>query len=167
MLSRPAAMPFCPHIAMTEASRPHGRPSLYTEEIAAEVCARLADGEGLRAICAPDGMPAPSTIIGWVIDDREGFSERYAKAKDVAMHVMAEDIVEIADDVSNDTKIVGEGQEIPNSEWISRSRLRVDTRKWLLSKLMAKKYGDKLDMNLGGQADNPVRVVTYGWRKKK
>jgi hypothetical protein len=79
-----------------------GRPSLYSEAIAAEICARLAEGEGLRSISRTEGMPAPSTIIGWVLEDREGFSERYAKAKDVATHIMAEELVEIADDSSSD-----------------------------------------------------------------
>ena len=150
---------------------PSGRLTIYTEEIAAEICERLAEGESLRSISRTEGMPSPGTIIGWVLRDREGFSKRYAQAKDVCMHVMAEDLVEIADDNTRDEIPIYDdaGEQIgtrPNGEFMNRSRLRVDTRKWLLSKLQAKKYGDKLDMNVGGQnGDNPVQqrlIVTWG-----
>lgn len=135
-----------------------GRPSIYTEEIAALLCERLAQGEGLRSACREDHMPHPSTVIGWVLQDREGFSKRYADAKEIAMHLMADEITDIADDTSHDTRAGPDGQELPNGEWMARSRLRVDTRKWLLSKLIPKKYGDKLDLNHGGQDNNPVKV---------
>ena len=133
-----------------------GRPSLYSEAIAAAICERLAEGESLRAIAATEGMPSPGTIIGWVLQDREGFSKRYAEAKDVATHIMAEELIEIADDTSRDEIPVldDSGKEVgtkANSEFINRARLRVDTRKWLLSKLMAKKYGDKLDLTSDGK----------------
>lgn len=127
-----------------------GRPSVYTEKVATLICERLANGEGLRSACRGENMPHPSTVIGWVVQDREGFSKRYAEAKDIAIQIMAEDIIDIADDTSRDTKHGPDGQELPNSEWISRSRLRVDTRKWLLSKLIPKKYGDKIDHNVSG-----------------
>lgn len=141
-----------------------GRPSLYAEEVAIEICARLAEGEGLRSICRDEGMPAPSTVIGWVLENREGFSERYAKAKEVATHLLAEELVEIADDKSFDTIQSQDGRDMPNSEWIARSRLRVDARKWVLSKLMAKKYGDKLTIpeNEDGTQLIPAFIMRIG-----
>lgn len=147
-----------------------GRPSLYSEDVAVEICSRLAEGEGLRSICRTDGMPSPSTVIGWVLEDREGFSERYAKAKDIATHLLAEEIVEIADDSSRDELPIYDdsGEEIgskPNTEFINRSRLRVDTRKWVLSKLMAKKYGDKIDVTSDGQRLQSVFVMNLAPRE--
>lgn len=127
-----------------------GRLTIYTEEIAALICERLAQGEGLRSACREDHMPHPSTVIGWVLQNREGFSKRYAEAKEIALHLMADEITDIADDISHDTRKGPDGQELPNTEWITRSRLRVDTRKWLLSKLVPKKYGDKIDHNVTG-----------------
>lgn len=114
-------------------------------------------------------MPAPSTIINWVMENREGFSERYAKAKDVAAQILAEEIIEIADDNSRDEIPILDdaGNEIgtkANAEFINRSRLRVDTRKWVLSKLLPKKYGDKLLLPEGadGQQLIPAFIMRVG-----
>ena len=76
---------------------------------------------------------------------------------------MFEDILEIADDTSRDT-IDTENGEKANSEWISRSRLRVDARKWMLSKMMPKKYGDKITQELGGIDGAPIEtshIITF------
>jgi hypothetical protein len=76
------------------------------------------------------------------------------------MDVLAEELLDIADDGTNDWQArelaAGRVSAVPDHEHINRSRLRVDTRKWLMGKLAAKKYGDKLDLNHGGQKDNPV-----------
>src|SRR4051812_2164281 len=60
-----------------------GRPSTYTAELAATICARLATGETLRAVCRDDGMPSESTVRTWALDDREGFSAHYARAREI------------------------------------------------------------------------------------
>lgn len=73
---------------------------------------------------------------------------------------MAEDIMDISDDGSNDWMERNYGDKvewITNGEALQRSRLRVDTRKWLMSKLAAKKYGDKLDMTTNGK-DLPTPI---------
>jgi hypothetical protein len=101
--------------------------------------------------------------MGWVLSDLHGFGERYARAKEIAAHMLAEEIAEIADDGSRDYTVTEDGREIPDHDHINRSKLRVDSRKWLLSKLLPKKYGDKVDLNLGGQGkENPQRMV-IGW----
>ena len=60
----------------------------------------------------------------------------------------AEEIIEIADDSKNDF-VEKEGHTALNSENINRSRLRVDTRKWLMARLAPKKYGDKDNERIG------------------
>jgi hypothetical protein len=122
-----------------------GRPSIFSEELAARICERLAAGETLRAICRDDGMPAPSTVIGWTYAD-EAFSEQYAKARQHGYQFMADELLEIADDGSNDWMERQDGENAGyqfNGEHFQRSRLRVDTRKWLLSKALPKVYGDR------------------------
>jgi hypothetical protein len=126
-----------------------GRPSKHTKAIAAEVCLRLAGGESLRRICKDEHTPAISTIMLWVVEDRCGFSEQYAKACEARLHFHADELLDIADDGRNDwmEQISNEGEVIGykvNGEAVTRSRLRVDTRKWLLSKLLPK-YRDKPD----------------------
>lgn len=110
------------------------------------ICERLVDGESLRAICREDGMPSQSMIFRWLEAHTE-FRERYARARECQAESLADELLEIADDGSNDWMTRegkdGEGSAYQaNGEHIQRSRLRVDTRKWIASKLKPKKYGD-------------------------
>lgn len=129
-----------------------GRPEFpYTEEIVNKICDQIATtNKGLHAICKMEGMPSYSTIFKWLNDESKDFKNRYARAKEDQMEYLAEEILLISDDDSNDSDFTEEGKEIQNSEWINRSRLRVDTRKWLMSKLAPKKFGDssKLDLTV-------------------
>jgi hypothetical protein len=133
-----------------------GRPSTFAQDIADAICLRLAEGETLRQICRDDGMPPESTVRQWVIDQAE-FAAQYAKARDLGLDAMADALFEIADDGTNDTTVDEDGNVFTNHDVIARSRLRVDTRKWYLSKLAPKRYGDKLVMQ--GDAENPVHVA--------
>lgn len=131
--------------------RARGRPSLFTHKLADEVCRRIADGESLRAICEGDEMPAEATVRAWAIDNVEGFSAQYARSCQLRAERWAEEIVGIADDGRNDTYLDDDGNERTNSDVIARSRLRVDTRKWLLSKVLPKVYGEKVEHEHSGK----------------
>jgi hypothetical protein len=65
---------------------------------------------------------------------------------------MLDEILEIADDTSQDTTITDFGPK-PDTEWISRSKLRVDARKWAMSKLAPKKYGDAKSIDLTSKGE--------------
>ncbi len=123
--------------------RKPGRPSKYSAKLAAMICERLANGETLRRICREQDMPARSSVQKWLNEISE-FSDQYAKARELQADYWADEILEIADDTSEDQSEDGKA----NNELVNRSRLRVDSRKWLLSKMVPKKYGDKLE--LGG-----------------
>ena len=130
-------------------SKKKGRPSLYTDKLASKICRRLAEGESLRAICADKAMPAISTVMGWLFDgNHDEFLEQYARAREAQAEVRADEIVDIADDDTNDFTADKDGKLVADHEHIQRSRLRVDARKWIAAKLLPKRYGDKLD--LGG-----------------
>ncbi|QMV32665.1 terminase small subunit [Ralstonia phage Heva] len=135
-----------------------GRPSSYTSELATEICLRIACGESVRSICKDEKMPSQDTIYRWVFHNAE-FSEQYARARAMQMESWADEVLGIADDGSNDTYEDEEGNQRTDHDVIARSRLRVDTRKWLMSKLAPKKYGDKVDVNHGGQQDNPLTML--------
>lgn len=142
---------------------PPGRISDYSKELADKICELLAEGNSLRKICAVDGMPAVSTVIGWHIQNREGFSEHYTRARQIGYETLADAILDESDDASND--VTGE-LEMPNGVAVQRSRLKVDTRKWLLSKCLPKIYGDKLEHS--GPDGGPVQfVVTRAGSKEK
>lgn len=143
-------------------SKKNGRPTVFSEELVDAICLRIASGESLRNICKDDKFPAMSTVLLWVSDGKHlNFSEQYNQACSVRAEVLFEESLEIADDTSKDyvTKENSDGSEyeVINTEHIQRSRLRVDTRKWYLSKVLPKKFGDKLDMTSGGE---PIKSNT-------
>ena len=119
-----------------------GRPSDYTEALADLICERIATHSvGLQRLCdLYDDMPEKSTIRRWCLKYPQ-FRTQYAQAKALQVETLIDEIIDIADDVSQDIEISEKGKEICNSEFIARSRLRIDTRKWLASKLAPKLYG--------------------------
>jgi hypothetical protein len=119
------------------------------ETLFKKVLKAVEGGEPLgRTLKLPD-MPSRRKFYDWIRDD-ESMRERYARACELRADAIFEEIFDIADETSRDTIITEKG-EIPNSEWINRSRLRVDARKWALSKMNPKKYGDKLDVTSGNK----------------
>lgn len=137
-----------------------GRPTDYGPDIVSTICERIADGQSVREIARDDAMPAMSTIFKWLSIHPE-FAEQYVRAKEAQAEHFAEDILDIADNANNDwmERLSDEDKSLgwrENGEAIQRSRLRVDSRKWLLSKLMPKKYGDKITH--AGDAENPLVV---------
>lgn len=133
-----------------------GRPTIYTQELASEICSRIAEGESLRSVAKDPKMPSVSTVCRWLLDtERKEFWEQYEKARNAQAELMFDELLDIADDGENDY-VLRENKDGSdwwqyNGEAVQRSRLRVDTRKWYLSKVLPKKYGDKLDLTSGGK----------------
>lgn len=138
-----------------------GRPTTYTQELADRICEGITLGYSIRTVLHEDGMPAISTFYRWLREHPE-FQKQYAYATEERTEAMSEDILDIADNGTNDwmevTRKDGSTYEVPNNEVLQRSRLRVDTRKWLMSKMKPKKYGDKLDMTTNGK-DLPTPIL--------
>lgn len=124
---------------------------LYSQEIAQEILERLSDGESLASICALEGMPSRGAVNHWVLTDHDGFASRYASAREAGLMTLADDILVISDDGSNDTYKDDAGNQRTDQDVVQRSRLRVDSRKWLLSKLLPKQYGDKVSLEHNGK----------------
>jgi hypothetical protein len=131
---------------------------MYTQEVADAICEHLADGLSLREICRMDGMPGRATVFRW-LGENEAFRDQYARAKAEGLEALAEDILDISDNATNDwmRRNGGDGDPgwVANGEGIQRSRLRVDSRKWLLSKLVPKKYGDR--QVIAGDPEAPLK----------
>ena len=141
---------------------------VYPDSVRLEICERIAKGESMVSICASEGMPSQALVYRWLTVDSE-FVERYARAREQQAEHYLDEIIAISDDVSLDTLVDGEGNERTNHEAIQRSRLKVDTRKWAMSKLAPKKYGDsnKIDLNVSSltelsdeQLDNIITQAT-------
>lgn len=140
-----------------------GRYTDYTEETADLLCARLSNGESLSKICREEDSPSKTSVFRWLRANEE-FRNQYARAREEQAEHFADELIEIADDTSND--VTGE-LCMPNSVAVQRAKLRVDTRKWIASKLLAKKYGDKLQ-HTGSDGEGPVQfVVTRSGSKEK
>lgn len=130
-----------------------GRPTDYNDEIATRICERVATHTcGLERLCGMyDDMPVKSTVNLWRYKHPE-FSTLYTQAKLVQADLLAEECLEISDDSSNDIKYDQDGNESCNSEFVARSRLRIDTRKWLASKLLPKQYGAQAEAGDDGKS---------------
>ena len=89
--------------------RTRGRPSTFDHAIADRICDCLAIGETLRTICAAPDMPGESKVRGWVIQDVEGFAAQYARARDMGLDTLADEILEIADDDTSDNYVDADG----------------------------------------------------------
>lgn len=138
-----------------------GRHSEFTQEIADIICERISDGESLRAICAEENMPNKATVFRWLASNNV-FSDQYARARECQADVLADEILDIADDGSNDwmEKYGKDGEKTGwqvNGEAVQRSRLRLDARKWLAGKLRPKKYGEKVEQTIQGPEGAPVQ----------
>lgn len=132
-----------------DASRPQGRPSKYTEALAVRICERLSAGETLIAVCRAEDMPAEATVRLWALDDRDGFSAKYTRAREIGYLHMGDELLEIADTTQEGVTIKeGEkGIETRRGDMIEHRRLRVESRKWMLARALPKIYGDKLQVD--------------------
>jgi hypothetical protein len=144
--------------AATAAAQGPANSYIYTEAIADELCRRLADGESLKKICRTKGMPGFATVISWAIDASHQFADRYARARDIGYRHLADEILEISDNSEADFVQTEDGRKVVDHEHIQRSRLKVETRKWMLSKMLPRIYGEKITSELIGPNGGAVQV---------
>lgn len=130
-----------------------GKPIKLTPELFDRICEQVANSSlGLSYICGKNDID-PSTFYDWLKRD-DNYAKKYARAKEQQADFLAEEILAISDDGSNDYMTIVKGDKeynVEDKEVTNRSRLRVDSRKWLASKLLPKKYGDKVDLTTGGE----------------
>lgn len=128
-------------------AKPVGRPSKFTQTLADDICERIANGESLRNICRDAAMPNQDTVHSWLNKDKE-FSEQYTRARARQEDSYFEDLIEIADGV------------IPDAAEVAKARVQIDARKWVLSRMNPKKYGDKVQTELSGAVQIETRPLS-------
>ena len=126
----------------------------------------MAEGVSLRSICLADDMPDKATVFRWLAAHKE-FRDQYARAREARADAMAEEILEISDDDSDDAITDPEsGATRLNTEFVARSRLKVDTRssrlkvdtrKWLMARMAPKVYGDKVSQEVSGPDGGAIK----------
>lgn len=141
------------------------RPSDYTPEIETQICDLIADGKSLREICRAEEMPSRETVYAWM-GKNLAFADRYARAVEDRAEKLAEEILEISDNDSGDFGFKkvrnedGESAEVfIDKDNIQRAKLKVDSRKWIASKLFPKKYGDKVTAEHTGEGGKPIEFA--------
>lgn len=125
-----------------------GAPAYDREPIIEAVLETIATGKSLVTAAHQQGITY-TCWMNWLAEDT-ALVDRYARAREAQADYLADELMDISDDKSGDY-VLRDGQTIVDSEAIARSRLRVDTRKWIASKLKPKKYGDKITNELTGK----------------
>lgn len=152
------------------------------EVIVPLVCEELRKGKSLQAACQIVPVaPSPDTFLDWVKDDPL-ISQCYAQARDVGYKLLADEIVAISDEnfttveydvLDDDGKPVLDAMGQPvrrsvkaplSSDAIARNRLRIDTRKWMLAKMLPKLYGEKVTQEHTGADGGPIKMAAVDLR---
>ena len=146
----------------TKASTPAktGRPSKYNPEIARIICEQLSEGIPLRQICREnEGFPAWRTVYDWMGRD-DALSASIARARDIGYDAIAEECLQIADNIELGQKQVmtDEGSATTVEDMLGHRKLRIETRLKLLAKFHPTKYGDKLGLH-GVEGAAPIATM--------
>ena len=131
-----------------------GRPrKLRTPENAELICSLTEQGVTLPEIARRIGYCNASKITDWLRDDREGnngalIAARYARAQEARWALLADGLLDLA------ARDCSGPDGRPDNALVQQLRLEVDTRKWLLSKMLPRQFGDKIEIS--GDPDAPV-----------
>ena len=112
-----------------------GRPTSYNQELADTICQRLAGGESLRSICRDEDKPHISTVLLWVVQDREGFSEQYMQAREAAGFAHADRVADLA-------AIAAEEGIDPQA-----ARAAMDGLKWAAERMSPKRHSQRQEVD--------------------
>ncbi len=113
-----------------------------------EILARLETGESLRSICRTEGFPTEGTVRHWALVD-EVFFTQYTRARDLGLDAMADEVQEIASGSLD-------------KDDVPRARLEFDAKRWYLSKLAPKRYGDRLQQEVTGAGGEALKIIVTG-----
>ena len=148
------------------------------DELLNTIFKSIESGNSLRKALIENKLSS-KTFYEWIDEKDENGNltewadekvKQYARACEDRAEAILDEMIDIVDDTRYDYIEMDTGENAsehviaqkPNYELIQRSRLRYDARKWLVSKLNPKKYGDK--MQVGGDSDNPL-VLTWSENK--
>jgi predicted secreted protein len=136
-------------------------PVTRSPEVETRIIEGLCDGVPLRELCRQEGMPSWRAVYDWIAADAD-FASRIAHARDLGYDAIAEDILDIADDGTNDyvqrKRQDGSTDTALDTEHVQRSKLRIETRLKLLAKWNPKKYGEKQTVDVGNKEGEALKV---------
>lgn len=136
--------------------KPYGSQVPYDQGRAEEICNRLSSGEALSEICDSPGMPASKTVFRWMAGN-DAFRQGFSRARADQMSAWAEEIILISDDSRNDymerESHKGNLFKGLDPEHMQRTKLRIETRKWVMSKLAPGLFGDKVQVDVNASVE--------------
>ena len=135
-----------------ELEETRGRKSMYSKEMIELVCEYTAQGESLTTMCKRDNMPTKVTIINW-LNTYPDFASAFEDAKRAKAESLADEIIDIADDHASVTFYDADGNRRVDAGAVAHAKLRIDSRKWIASKLKPKVYGDKMQTEVSGSLE--------------
>ena len=138
----------------------------YCEEIAGEICERIAMGETLSSVCQEDRMPDKRTVWKWR-KVHPKFAQDYSRARVDQMNAWADQIIHLADDAEGDfmVSIPLDSPELEkierdgvvtfkfNRKHVNRAKLMIDVRKWLMARYAPEDFGDRSAVSLAVSYD--------------
>lgn len=126
----------------------------FSQEIFDLILERIMCGESVNAICADAGMPSRVSFYRWILKD-DDLRNKFDSALNARSHAMAEDLLAIADEPVGSLE-----SGATDTGAVNKQRLQVDTRKWLMSKMTPKKYGDRVDhvSSDGSMSQKPTTI---------
>jgi len=126
-----------------------GRPTIYSEELADDICLRIANGSSLNRVCRSKDMPSKSNVYEWLAK-YDGFQDKYREATNQRAEFHFDEMLDIADAVKEETAAV------------SKAKVQIDTRKWILSRMNPTKYGDKQQVdNISSDGSSKITVNNF------
>lgn len=144
-------------------------PIRYSDELGVRLCELIAGGASLRSVCMHNGMPrAPSIILDWRAD-HPTFDKHYTRAVQDRHEYWASEVLDIADTPEIGQKITDSnqfGRTVVEGDMLEHRKLRIDSRRWLLSKLEPKKYGDRTQLEHSGPNGGPIETKEVGIRAR-
>lgn len=133
--------------------------SNYTPERAQQVLDSLAATGSLRAVCRELGI-GRNTIVDWIVKDIDGFSDAYARAKDIGIDELVDEMLEISNTpvMGTETTQKADGVvEVKTSEMLGHRKIQIETRRWLAERMAPKKYGLKQGLDVTN-SDSSLQV---------
>ena len=136
-----------------------------------KVLLKIEEGEALRNILKMNGMPSPSTFFKWISDPKfPEKSKRYARACEWRAECILEDILQIADDGTNDYMTITKGDieyNVEDREVTNRSKLRVEARFKYIEKLAPSKFGQQSKIEHSGSIEQITGMKIINDEKPK
>jgi len=122
-----------------------GRPTGYTDKLAQEICTRIASGESLRSICLDEHIPAKSTVLLWVVNNNNGFSDQYRAAREAAGYSHADEALDLRHQVLS-------GQIDAQA-----AKVALDALKWGAERMAPKAHSPRVQQEHSGPDGGPIQ----------